>query len=124
MEGSATPPGYSSGDALEATDESDKHCAAPRTKIDTPAVDDDATAASKSSTAALEDHPRATDAEMTEAGNIALKQAREKPDSTASVDSSTAGEPPTKTAIGRRPTFKPRPNPPRDRRGTQTSPPP
>lgn len=123
-EGSATPPEHSSGVALEATYEGDKHCVAPGTNVDKAAVDDDATAASKSSTATRKGDQGATDAEMTEAGAIALKRARETPDSTANVDTSTTGEPPTKTAIGRRPTFKPRPNLPPDRRGTQTSPPP
>ncbi|KAH6926139.1 hypothetical protein HPB50_015252 [Hyalomma asiaticum] len=123
-EGSATPPEHSSGVALEATYEGDKHCVAPGTNVDKAAVDDDATAASKLSTATREGGQGATDAEMTEAGAIALKRARETPDSTANVDTLTTGEPPTKTAIGRRPTFKPRPNLPPDHRGTQTSPPP
>ncbi|KAL3205695.1 hypothetical protein MRX96_040698 [Rhipicephalus microplus] len=105
-EGSATPPENSSGAALEASDEGDKHCAAPGTNIDMAAVDNDATVASKSSTAAREEGPGDTDDEMTEAGTIASKRAREIPDSTANVDLLTAGEPPTKTVIGRRPTFK------------------
>ncbi|KAL3205145.1 hypothetical protein MRX96_052994, partial [Rhipicephalus microplus] len=121
-EGSATPPEHSSGAALEATDEGDKHSAAPGTNVDTAAVDD-ATAASKSSKAARKGGPGTTDAEMTKAGAIALKRARETPDSTANVDTSTTGELPTKTAIGQRFTFKSRPNPPPDRKGTQTSPP-
>ncbi|KAL3200346.1 hypothetical protein MRX96_053626 [Rhipicephalus microplus] len=70
MEGSAMPLEQCSGAALEATDEGDKHCAAPGTKIDMAAVDNDATSASKSSTAARVDRPGATDAEKTEAGNI------------------------------------------------------
>ncbi|KAH8033700.1 hypothetical protein HPB51_015536 [Rhipicephalus microplus] len=41
-EGSATPPEHSSGAALEATNEADKHCSAPGTNVDTAAVEDDA----------------------------------------------------------------------------------
>ncbi|KAL3210002.1 hypothetical protein MRX96_037546 [Rhipicephalus microplus] len=114
----------SSGAALESTNKGDKHSGAPGTNLDTAAVENDATAASKSSSAAREGGPEATDAEMTKAGAIAFKRARETPDRTGNVDTSAINEPPTKTATGRRPTFKPRPNLSPDRRGTQTSAPP
>ncbi|KAL3210003.1 hypothetical protein MRX96_037547 [Rhipicephalus microplus] len=123
-EGPATPPEQSSGAALESTNKGDKHSGAPGTNLDTAAVENDATAASKSSSAAREGGPEATDAEMTKAGAIAFKRARETPDHTGNVDTSAINEPPTKTATGRRPTFKPRPNLSPDRRGTQTSAPP
>nr|XP_037289558.1 uncharacterized protein LOC119183350 [Rhipicephalus microplus] len=123
-EGPATPPEQSSGAALESTNKGDKHSGAPGTNLDTAAVENDATAASKSSSAAREGGPEATDAEMTKAGAIAFKRARETPDRTGNVDTSAINEPPTKTATGRRPTFKPRPNLSPDRRGTQTSAPP
>ncbi|XP_075738716.1 uncharacterized protein LOC142783987 [Rhipicephalus microplus] len=123
-EGPATPPEQSSGAALESTNKGDKHSGAPGTNLDTAAVENDATAASKSSSAAREGGPEAMDAEMTKAGAIAFKRARETPDRTGNVDTSAINEPPTKTATGRRPTFKPRPNLSPDRRGTQTSAPP
>ncbi|KAL3215993.1 hypothetical protein MRX96_051246, partial [Rhipicephalus microplus] len=116
------PLNRSSGAALESTNKGDKHSGAPGTNLDTAAVENDATAASKSSSAAREGGPEATDAEMTKAGAIAFKRARETPDRTGNVDTSAINEPPTKTATGRRPTFKPRPNLSPDRRGTKRRP--
>lgn len=123
-EGLVTLPESSSGVAREATNEGDKPRVAPGTNEDTAAGDDDAITASKSPAVVREVGPGATDVEMTAAGGIASKRALETADSTGKVGTSGTGEPPTKTATGRRPTFKPRPNLPPDRRGTQTQPPP
>ncbi|XP_037502909.1 uncharacterized protein LOC119377585 [Rhipicephalus sanguineus] len=114
----------SSGAAQERTSESDKPLVAPGTKAEKKAGDDDAKAASESSSAAREVGPGATDIDMTAAGAIASKRAREASDSTGNVGSSGTGEPPKKTATGRRPTLKPRPNLPPDRGETPTPPPP
>ncbi|KAH7947551.1 hypothetical protein HPB52_013177 [Rhipicephalus sanguineus] len=108
----------------EGTSESDKPLVAPGTKAEKKAGDDDAKAASESSSAAREVGPGATDVEMTAAGAIASKRAREASDSTGNVGTSGTGEPPKKTATGRRPTLKPRPNLPPDRGETPTPPPP
>ncbi|KAH7957446.1 hypothetical protein HPB52_019057 [Rhipicephalus sanguineus] len=112
------------GAAQEGTSESDKPLVAPGTKAEKKAGDDDAKAASESSAAAREVGPGATDVEMTAAGAIASKRAREASDSTGNMGTSGTGEPPKKTATGRRPTLKPRPNLPPDRGETPTPPPP
>ncbi|KAH7982833.1 hypothetical protein HPB52_007360 [Rhipicephalus sanguineus] len=122
--GGDEPPTKAPGAAQEGTSESDKPLVAPGTKAEKKAGDDDAKAASESSAAAREVGPGATDVEMTAAGAIASKRAREASDSTGNVGTSGTGEPPKKTATGRRPTLKPRPNLPPDRGETPTPPPP
>ncbi|KAH7932237.1 hypothetical protein HPB52_024821 [Rhipicephalus sanguineus] len=84
------------GAAQEGTSESDKPLVAPGTKAEKKAGDDDAKAASDSSSAAREVGPGATDVEMTAAGAIASKRAREASDSTGNVGTSGTGEPPKK----------------------------
>ncbi|KAL1418369.1 hypothetical protein MTO96_005741 [Rhipicephalus appendiculatus] len=96
--------------AQEGTNEGDKPRVVPGTKAETAAGEDDAKAASNSSAHVREVDPGATDVDMTAGGGIATKRAREASDSTGNVGTSGTGEPPTKTATGRRPTFKPRPN--------------
>ncbi|KAL1414104.1 hypothetical protein MTO96_007739 [Rhipicephalus appendiculatus] len=108
----------------EGTKEGDKPRVVPGTKAETAAGEDDAKAASNSSAEVREVDPGATDVDMTAAGGIATKRAREASDSTGNVGKSGTGEPPTKTATGRRPTFKPRPNLPPDRGETRKTPPP
>ncbi|KAH7982326.1 hypothetical protein HPB52_004089 [Rhipicephalus sanguineus] len=108
----------------EGTCEGDNPRVAPGTKAENTAGDDEAKAVSKSSAAAREVGPGATDVEMTAAGGVASKRAREASDSIGNVGTSGTGEPPTKIATGRRPTLKPRPNLPPDRGETPTPPPP
>ena len=124
VETPVTPLQLSSGAAQEGTSEGDKARVAPGTKAGNTAGEDDAKAASKSSAPAREVGPGATDVEMTAAGGIASKRAREASDSTGNAGTSGTGEPPTKTATGRRPTLRPRPNLPPDRVETPTPPPP
>ncbi|KAL1429740.1 hypothetical protein MTO96_015771 [Rhipicephalus appendiculatus] len=119
-----TPPELSSGVAQEGTKEGDKPRVVPGTKAETEAGEDDAKAASNSSADVREVYPGGTDVDMTAAGGIATKRAREASDNAGNVATSGTGEPPTKTATGRRPTFKPRPNLPPDRGETPKKPPP
>ncbi|KAL1414075.1 hypothetical protein MTO96_007713 [Rhipicephalus appendiculatus] len=111
------------GVAQEGTNEGDKPRVVPGTKAETAAGEDDAKAASISSADVREVDPGATDVDMTAAGGIATKRAREAFDSTENVATSGTGEPSTKTATGWRPTFKPRPNLPPDRGETPKTPP-
>ncbi|KAL1424397.1 hypothetical protein MTO96_020186 [Rhipicephalus appendiculatus] len=106
----------------KGTNEGDKPRVVPGTKAET-AAEDDGKAASNSSADVREVDPGETDVDMTAAGGIATKRAREASDSTGNVGTSGTGEPPTKTATGRRPTFKPRPNLPSDRGETPKTPP-
>ncbi|KAL3209445.1 hypothetical protein MRX96_038116, partial [Rhipicephalus microplus] len=114
-EGLVALPENSSGAVLKAIYEGDKPSVAPGTNADTAAGHDDATTASKSPAVAREGGPGTTDVEMITTGGIAAKRAFETPDSTGKVGTSGTGEPPTRTAIGQRPTFKQRPNLPPNR---------
>ncbi|KAL1474374.1 hypothetical protein MTO96_038029 [Rhipicephalus appendiculatus] len=73
------------GVAQEGTKEGDKPRVVPGTKAETAAGEDDAKAASNSSADVREVDPGGTDVDMTAAGGIATKRAREASDNTGNV---------------------------------------